>query len=236
MVSGDCTSLFEQVILMRRSCFDTDFVSLIKLTKLPLIHCFASWLFRCRTQSWISGITDRISNTAAGNEWEHNPKPKVPESLFRELYIFKIQLSLLEAISLESRKRKFSIILPSTIQIISLWTQQFTLVLHFGSVGGGFRAEVVIDYYCILILNSQLCQWGRGWIFVISNLKSFISEMSKNWDQNGNFQIWDDQSILQNGTSRGELFHCSFHDGKDNLKLILVFRPEPYSVRSGNIV
>ena len=41
MVSGDCTFLLEHVIIIRRSCFDTDFVVQIKLTKLPLIHCFA---------------------------------------------------------------------------------------------------------------------------------------------------------------------------------------------------
>ena len=42
MVSGDYTFLLQHVIIMRRSCFDTDFVSQIKLAKLPLIHCFGS--------------------------------------------------------------------------------------------------------------------------------------------------------------------------------------------------
>ena len=42
MVSGDYTFLLQHVIKMRRSCFDTDFVSQIKLAKLPLIHCFGS--------------------------------------------------------------------------------------------------------------------------------------------------------------------------------------------------
>ena len=40
MVSGDCASLLEHVILMGRSCFDTNFAAQIKLTKFLLIHCF----------------------------------------------------------------------------------------------------------------------------------------------------------------------------------------------------
>ena len=40
MVLGDCPFLLEHIIIIRRSCFDTDFAVQIKLTKLPLIHCF----------------------------------------------------------------------------------------------------------------------------------------------------------------------------------------------------
>ena len=40
MVSGHCTILLEHVITMRTSCFDTDFVLQVKMTSLPLIHCF----------------------------------------------------------------------------------------------------------------------------------------------------------------------------------------------------
>ena len=40
MVSCDCTSLLEHVIIMGRSFFGTDFAAQIKLTKLPLIHYF----------------------------------------------------------------------------------------------------------------------------------------------------------------------------------------------------
>ena len=36
MVSGHCSTLLERVIV----CFDTDLASQIKLTKLPVIHCF----------------------------------------------------------------------------------------------------------------------------------------------------------------------------------------------------
>ena len=39
MVSGHCTTLLGYVIAMRTSYFDIDFVSQIKLTKFPLIHC-----------------------------------------------------------------------------------------------------------------------------------------------------------------------------------------------------
>ena len=38
--SGDCITLLDRVITVRTCCFDIDFVSQIKLNKLPLIHCF----------------------------------------------------------------------------------------------------------------------------------------------------------------------------------------------------
>ena len=41
LVSVHCTTLLGHVTIMRTSCFDTDFVSQIKLTTLPLIHWFA---------------------------------------------------------------------------------------------------------------------------------------------------------------------------------------------------
>ena len=40
MVSVLCTILLDHVIKMRASCYDTDFASEKKLTKLALIHCF----------------------------------------------------------------------------------------------------------------------------------------------------------------------------------------------------
>ena len=40
VVSVHCITLLDHVIKMRASCFDTDFASQMKLTKLPLIHCF----------------------------------------------------------------------------------------------------------------------------------------------------------------------------------------------------
>ena len=40
MVLAYCIILLEHVIKMQASCFDTDFVSQIKLTELPLIYCF----------------------------------------------------------------------------------------------------------------------------------------------------------------------------------------------------
>ena len=40
MVSGHCTILLDCIITMGTSCFDNDFVSQMKLTTLPLIHCF----------------------------------------------------------------------------------------------------------------------------------------------------------------------------------------------------
>ena len=40
MVSAHYTTLVRHVTIMRTSCFDTNFVSQIKLTKLPLINCF----------------------------------------------------------------------------------------------------------------------------------------------------------------------------------------------------
>ena len=45
MVSVDCTVLFEQVIIMRTSCFDTDFDSQIKLTKFIPGH-WSKYLFK----------------------------------------------------------------------------------------------------------------------------------------------------------------------------------------------
>ena len=57
MASVHCTTLLGHVTIMKSSCFDTDFVSQMKLTTLPLIHCFKStdWIrpvnqvlcFRC---------------------------------------------------------------------------------------------------------------------------------------------------------------------------------------------
>ena len=40
MVSVHCTTLLRHVTTTRTSCFDTDFISQMKLTTLPLIHCF----------------------------------------------------------------------------------------------------------------------------------------------------------------------------------------------------
>ena len=40
MVSVHCTTVLEHVIKMRASCFNTDIVTQMKLTKLLLIHCF----------------------------------------------------------------------------------------------------------------------------------------------------------------------------------------------------
>ena len=40
MVSGHRTTLLEHAITMRTSCFDNHFASQMKLTELPLIHCF----------------------------------------------------------------------------------------------------------------------------------------------------------------------------------------------------
>ena len=40
MVLGHCTILLDHVIIMRKSYFDTNFTSQMKLTKLPSIHCF----------------------------------------------------------------------------------------------------------------------------------------------------------------------------------------------------
>ena len=42
MISVHYTTFLGDITIMRTSCFDTDFVSQIKLTKHPLIHCFAS--------------------------------------------------------------------------------------------------------------------------------------------------------------------------------------------------
>ena len=44
MVSFHCSNLLEHVIIVRISYFDTDFVSQMKLTKLPSICCFAPML------------------------------------------------------------------------------------------------------------------------------------------------------------------------------------------------
>ena len=38
MVSIHCITLLEHVTIMKTSCFDSGFVSQMKLTKLPLIH------------------------------------------------------------------------------------------------------------------------------------------------------------------------------------------------------
>ena len=51
MVSVHCTTLLEHVTIMSTSCFDTDFVSQIKLTKLPLIHCFVTLVIKAHTEN-----------------------------------------------------------------------------------------------------------------------------------------------------------------------------------------
>ena len=52
VVSGHCTILLEHVIIVGTSCFDTDFASLMKLTKLALIHWFVYIIFYRPPRSW----------------------------------------------------------------------------------------------------------------------------------------------------------------------------------------
>ena len=44
MVSVHCTTLLGHVIMMRPSCFNTNFAPQMKLTKLPFIHCCSNLL------------------------------------------------------------------------------------------------------------------------------------------------------------------------------------------------
>ena len=48
MVSSHCTTVLGHVTIMRTSYFDTDFVSQMKLTTLPLIHCFDAFRKKIR--------------------------------------------------------------------------------------------------------------------------------------------------------------------------------------------
>ena len=56
--------LLDHVIKMRASCFDTDFVSQMKLTTLPLIHCFVlKWFFEFLYYHWTHFGGDRGHTT-----------------------------------------------------------------------------------------------------------------------------------------------------------------------------
>ena len=53
-VSAHYTTLLEHVNIMRASCFNMDFASQMKLTKLPFIHCFETEYSQSNVSKWLN--------------------------------------------------------------------------------------------------------------------------------------------------------------------------------------
>ena len=62
--------LFEGVVTLRTSCFDTDFVSQIKLTKFPLIHCFVWFLKSMQKSGLCSSDLEQITLSVKMTGWK----------------------------------------------------------------------------------------------------------------------------------------------------------------------